>query len=160
TCSVARGGDRAAAAGDRRQRHPSAGLRALPRRARPRANRIAAASVGFDAMRATLAAGVCLLAVAGAATASAPQLGTAGLKPPGPGKPIFVVDTGLDFHHPVFDGRPNTFALNPQKVSSPDDFHGTAISSLMAAIYPRVRLYEWDASERDGLVLSSIIAGI
>jgi hypothetical protein len=111
-------------------------------------------------MRATLALGVCLLAVAGAAAASAPQLDTAGLRPPGPGKPIFVVDTGLDFHHPLFDGRPNTFALNPQRVTSPDDFHGTAISSLMAATYPRVRLYEWDASERDGLVLSSIIAGI
>jgi hypothetical protein len=111
-------------------------------------------------MRATLALGVCLLAVAGAAAASAPPLGTAGLMPPGPGKPIFVVDTGLDFHHHVFDGRPNTFALDPQRVTSPDDFHGTAISSLMAGIYPRVRLYEWDASERDGLALSSIIAGI
>jgi subtilisin family serine protease len=120
-------------------------------------------------MRATLALGVLLLAVAGAAAASAPPaghewwrsaVGTGGLTPPGPGKPIFVVDTGLDFHHPAFDGRPNTFALDPQKITSPDDFHGTAISSLMAAVYPRVRLYEWDASERDGLTLSSIIAGI
>ena len=120
-------------------------------------------------MRATVALGLCLLAVAGAAAAAAPPkshewwrgpLDTAGLTPPGPGKPIFVVDTGLDFHHPAFDGRPNTFALDPQKVTSPDDFHGTAISSLMTAVYPRVRLYEWDASERDGLTISSIIAGI
>jgi subtilisin family serine protease len=120
-------------------------------------------------MRATVALGVCLLAVAGAAAASTPSagrewwrsaLGTAGPTAPGPGKPIYVVDTGLDFHHPAFDGRPNTVALNPQRITSSDDFHGTAISSLMAAVYPRVRLYEWDASERDGLTLSSIVAGI
>jgi len=120
-------------------------------------------------MRATAALGVCLLAVAGSAAASAPpaghewwrgSLGTAGLTPPGPGRPLFVVDTGLDFRHPAFDGRPNTVALDAQNITSPDDFHGTAISSLMAAVYPRVRLYEWDASERDGLSLSSIIAGI
>jgi len=119
-------------------------------------------------MRATVALGVCLLVVAGAA-ASTPSaghewwrnaIGTAGLSPPGPGKPIYVVDTGLDFHHPAFDGRPNTVALDPQKITSPDDFHGTAISSLMTAVYPRVRLFEWDASERNGLDLSSIIAGI
>jgi Subtilase family len=119
-------------------------------------------------MRATVAL-VCLLAVAGAAAASAPPpghewwrsaLGSTGLTAPGPGKPVFVVDTGLDFHHPAFDGRPNTVALDPQRITAPDDFHGTAISSLMVAVYPRVRLYEWDASERDGLTLSSIIAGI
>ena len=120
-------------------------------------------------MRATVALCVCLLAVAGAAAASAPPtghewwrgaLGTTGLTPPGPGKPIFVVDTGVDFHHPVFDGRPNTFALDPQHITSADDFHGTAISSLMASLYPRVRLYEWDASEHDGLALASPVAHV
>jgi subtilisin family serine protease len=90
-----------------------------------------------------------------------------GLRPPGPGKPVTVVDTGLDFSHPEFDGRPNTRALDRQEITSPDDFHGTAISSLIAAqgkkiagIYPRARLDEWDASEKDGLTLSGIIAGI
>src|SRR5262249_62250182 len=71
-----------------------------------------------------------------------------------------AVAPGLASHHPASAGRPNTVALNPQKITSSDDFHGTAISSLMTAVYPRVRLYEWDASERDGLTLSSIVAGI
>lgn len=90
-----------------------------------------------------------------------------GLHPPGPGKPVTVVDTGLDFSHPEFDGRPNTVALDHQQITSPDDFHGTAISSLIGAqgkkiagIYPRALLDEWDASEKDGLTLSGIIAGI
>jgi hypothetical protein len=90
-----------------------------------------------------------------------------GLTPPGPGKRVFVVDTGLDFRHPEFGGRPNTVALDRQRITSADDFHGTAISSLIGAqgkevggIYPRARLYEWDASEHDGLTLSAIIAGI
>src|SRR5437868_8946896 len=94
-------------------------------------------------------------------------LDAASLTPPGPGKPVTVVDTGLNFSHPEFAGRPNTVALDRQQITSPDDFHGTAISSLIAAqgkeisgIYPRARLYEWDASERDGLTLSAIIAGI
>jgi subtilisin family serine protease len=91
----------------------------------------------------------------------------AGLTPPGPGKPVTVVDTGLDFSQPVFAGRPNTVPLNRQEITSSDDFHGTAISSLIGAqgtairgIYPKARLLEWDASERDGLTLSAIIAGI
>jgi subtilisin family serine protease len=90
-----------------------------------------------------------------------------GLRPPGPGKPVTVVDTGLDFSHPEFAGRPNTVALDRQEITSPDDFHGTAISSLIGAqgkkiagIYPHARLDEWDASEKDGLTLSGIIAGI
>jgi subtilisin family serine protease len=90
-----------------------------------------------------------------------------GLRPPAPGKPVTVVDTGLDFSHPEFDGRPNTVALDRQEITSPDDFHGTAISSLIGAqgkkitgIYPRARLDEWDASEQDGLTLAGIIAGI
>ena len=90
-----------------------------------------------------------------------------GLKPPGPGRPVTVVDTGLDLSHAEFAKRANTIALNRQQITSPDDFHGTAISSLIGAqgekirgIYPRARLYEWDASEKDGLTLSAIIAGI
>ena len=94
-------------------------------------------------------------------------LDASGLTPPAPGKRVTVVDTGLDFNHPEFAGRPNTVALNRQEITSPDDFHGTAISSLIGAqgkeirgIYPRARLYEWDASEKGGLTLSAIIAGI
>jgi subtilase family protein len=94
-------------------------------------------------------------------------IGAGGLRPPGPGKPVTVVDTGLDFSHPEFAGRPNTVALDRQEITSPDDFHGTSISSLVGAqgkrvrgVYPRARLLEWDASEQGGLTLSAIIAGI
>jgi subtilisin family serine protease len=90
-----------------------------------------------------------------------------GLAPPGPGKPVTVVDTGLDIGHPEFQGRPDTVALNRQEISSQDDFHGTAISSLIGAqgkrvlgIYPKARLFEWDASNSQGLSLSEIIGGI
>jgi subtilisin family serine protease len=95
------------------------------------------------------------------------ELGVGGLAPPGPGKPVTVIDTGLDLAHPAFAGRPNTVALNRQQISSPDDFHGTAVSSLIGGqgktirgVYPRAQLYEWDASESGGLSLSSIIEGI
>ena len=90
------------------------------------------------------------------------------LTPPGPGKPVTVVDTGVDVYHAEFAGRPNTILLNPQTGTDlPDDFHGTAVSSLIAApgvgvlgIYPRVVLREWDASPGGHLMLSRIIAGI
>jgi subtilisin family serine protease len=90
------------------------------------------------------------------------------LTPPGPGKPVTVVDTGLDVYHPEFAGRPNTILLNPQTGTDvPDDFHATAVSSLIAAqgvgmigIYPQVVLREWDASPDGHLMLSRIIAGI
>ena len=76
------------------------------------------------------------------------------LTPPGPGKPVTVVDTGLDVYHAEFAGRPDTTLLNPQTGTDlPDDFHGTAVSSLIAApgvgmvgIYPQVVLREWDAT--------------
>jgi subtilisin family serine protease len=90
------------------------------------------------------------------------------LTPPGPGKPVTVVDTGVDVYHPEFAGRPNTMLLNPQTgMDRPGDFHGTAVSSLIGApgigtlgVYPEVVLREWDASPNGDLRLSRIIAGI
>jgi subtilisin family serine protease len=90
------------------------------------------------------------------------------LTPPGPGKPVTVVDTGLDVFHPEFAGRPNVVLLNPQTGTEvPDDFHATAVSSLIGAqgagmigIYPQAVLREWDASPGGHLMLSRIIAGI
>lgn len=90
------------------------------------------------------------------------------LTPPGPGKPVTVVDTGVDVYHAEFAGRPNTSLLNAQTGTDlPDDFHGTAVSSLIAAagvgvigVYPQVALREWDASPGGHLALSRIIAGI
>ncbi len=34
--------------------------------------------------------------------------------PPGPGKPVTVVDSGLDITHPEFAARPNTILMNRQ----------------------------------------------
>jgi hypothetical protein len=90
------------------------------------------------------------------------------LTPPGPGKPVTVVDTGVDVFHPEFAGRPNTVLLNPQTGTDlPDDYHGTAVSSLIGApgvgvvgVYPAAVLREWDASPGGHLMLSRIIAGI
>jgi hypothetical protein len=78
--------------------------------------------------------------------------------PPGPGIPVTVIDTGTDLTHPEFAGRPNTIALNTQRVSdSLDDFHGTAVASVIGApengvglvgVYPQavLRLYDSDLS--------------
>src|SRR5215213_7764446 len=71
----------------------------------------------------------------------------------GPGKPVTVVDTGIDFAHPEFRGRPETVALNTITFNDKDrGSHGTAVGSLVAApvngvglvgIYPRARLLVW-----------------
>ena len=76
--------------------------------------------------------------------------------PPGPGKPVTVIDTGLDVTNPDFAGRSNTILLNAQATPSTDEdeAHGTAVSSVVAApengvglvgIYPQASLQEWDS---------------
>src|SRR6059058_4405509 len=53
---------------------------------------------------------------------------------PGPGVPVDVIDTGLDFSHPEFAARPDTTGLNTQSVvDSREDFHGTAVASVIGA---------------------------
>ena len=85
-----------------------------------------------------------------------------GVTPPGPGKPVIVVDRGLDLAHPDFAGRPDTTALNRQTFlhEDADGFHATALASIVGApgrpgglvgIYPRARILAWDASP-DGLL--------
>src|SRR5438309_2235301 len=75
--------------------------------------------------------------------------------PPGPGKPVTIVDSGLDISHPEFAGRPNTTLLNTQTTRAEDDDHGTEVGSVVAApengvglvgVYPQVDLRSWDAS--------------
>jgi len=87
--------------------------------------------------------------------------------PPGPGKNVTVIDTGLDFGHPEFAGRPNTTLLNAQSTTgAEDEAHGTAVSSVLAApengvglagIYPQARLSEWDTGP---MFVSDVIEGI
>jgi hypothetical protein len=88
--------------------------------------------------------------------------------PPGPGKPVTVIDTGLDVSHPDFAGRPAMTLLNAQATPAgdEDEAHGTAVSSVAAApengvglagIYPQASLQEWDSG---AMFVSDVIAGI
>ena len=90
-------------------------------------------------------------------------------EPPGPGRPVTVIDSGLDVNHPEFAGRPNTALLNAQTFSGEREFHGTAVSSVVAApangigvvgVYPQAVLNSWDASPRGQLSTGDVIAGI
>jgi subtilase family protein len=89
--------------------------------------------------------------------------------PPGPGKPVTVVDSGLDVSHPEFAGRPVTTALGPQNLFGEDEWHGTAVSSVVGApangvgivgVYPQADLAVADASPSGVLLTSAEVAGI
>ncbi|MDX6407162.1 MAG: Subtilase family, partial [Gaiellaceae bacterium] len=60
-------------------------------------------------------------------------IGADQVESPGPGKPVTVVDSGVDLSHPEFATRPNTTALNTQTTTDDDEDHGTAVSSVVAA---------------------------
>jgi subtilisin family serine protease len=92
-------------------------------------------------------------------------------EPPGPGKAVAVIDTGLDATHPEFAQRPDTILLNTQRVTGRDDDHGTAVASIVAApengvglvgVYPQAVLEAWDASPTGSadLTLGDEIRGI
>lgn len=94
-------------------------------------------------------------------------VGADAVTPPGPGKPLTVVDTGLDVTHEEFAGRQNTLLLGPQSLDdSEDDFHGTAVSSVAAApenglgilgVYPQAVLRSVDVGE---LNVANVIAAL
>jgi Subtilase family len=96
-----------------------------------------------------------------------PLIGADSAVPPGPGKPITVLDTGIDLAHPEFAGRPNTIVLGPQSLAdSGDDFHGSAVSSVAAApengvgilgVYPQAVLRSVDVRQ---LRTSDVIRGL
>lgn len=95
------------------------------------------------------------------------RVGADRVTPPGPGKPLTVIDSGLDVTHPEFAGRANTTVMNEQRFDESDgEFHGTAVSSVAAApenaigivgVYPQVVLRMWDAGAP---LVSRVIAGI
>jgi hypothetical protein len=91
--------------------------------------------------------------------------------PAGPGKPVIVIDAGLDLSHPEFNARPNTTPLNQQVINPrrSDEHHGTAVSSIVGApanglgvvgVYPQAALYSYDASPNGQLLSSEIILGL
>jgi hypothetical protein len=89
---------------------------------------------------------------------------------PGPGKPLTMIDSGVDLGHPEFLGRPSTIPLNAQTFDSRDEeLHGTATASVAAApvngqgivgIYPQAKLQIWDASPNGELTVGDEIAGL
>ena len=96
--------------------------------------------------------------------------GASSVAEPGPGVPVAVIDTGVDLTHPEFAQRPNTTSLNTQSVGdSQEDFHGTAVASVVGApvngvgmvgVYPQASLYAYDADLGGTLTNEAVITGI
>src|SRR6266545_5720730 len=88
---------------------------------------------------------------------------------PAAGKPVTVVDSGIDLTHPEFADRANTTVLNAQTTDDEDEDHGTQVASVIAApnngagvvgVYPEAVLRIWDASPFGFLNEGSAIQGI
>lgn len=98
------------------------------------------------------------------------EIGVTGLVAPGPGIPITIVDSGVDFGHPEFAGRSNLIALNVQDPQPLGGRHGTMVGSLIGAsenavgfsgIYPQAVLKSWDSAEgTQSLDTTEIVNGI
>jgi Subtilase family len=97
-------------------------------------------------------------------------IGADRVEPPGPGKPVTVIDSGLDQTHQEFAARPGIEALNPQQLAPNDGYpHGTAVSSVVGApanalgvvgVYPDAAIRVWDADGAGSLSTSGVAAGI
>jgi hypothetical protein len=97
-------------------------------------------------------------------------IGADRVEPPGPGKPVTVIDSGLDQTHQEFATRPDTQALNPQVLAANDGHpHGTAVGSVVGAyangvgvvgVYPLASLRFWDADGAGQLTTSGVVAGL
>ena len=100
-----------------------------------------------------------------------PVIGVDALVPPGPGRPVTIVDSGIDVTHPEFLGRANTETLNDQEPAGVGGEHGTAVGSVVGApanglgvvgVYPEATLRSWDAAKGTGTKLETfqIVQGI
>ena len=94
-------------------------------------------------------------------------IGADAATPPGPGKPVTIVDSGLDITHGEFASRPNTTLLNQQTTFFEDDDHGTEVASVIAApgigmtgVYPQAVLRSWDASPFGFITAGDAVRGI
>ena len=68
-----------------------------------------------------------------------PAVGVDRAVAPGPGKPLTVIDTGVDITHEEFASRPGTTVMNAQTTSGRFEEHGTAVASVAAALGQRAR---------------------
>ena len=99
-----------------------------------------------------------------------PMIGADRAEPPGPGKPVTIIDSGVDLTHPEFAARAGTEALNGQVLSVGDGYpHGTAVGSVVAApvnaagligVYPQAVLRTWDADAQGDLTTAGVVAGL
>jgi subtilisin family serine protease len=96
-------------------------------------------------------------------------IGADTVQAPGPGKPVTVVDSGVDVTHPEFAQRPNTTMLNEQALVLDEDDHGTEVASVVGApvngvgiagVYPEAILRSWDASPLGFITTASAVRGI
>jgi subtilisin family serine protease len=96
-------------------------------------------------------------------------VGADSVDPPGPGKPVTIIDSGVDVTHPEFASRPNTTMLNEQALVLDEDDHGTEVASVigapvngigLAGVYPQAVLRSWDASPVGFISSGSVIRGI
>lgn len=89
---------------------------------------------------------------------------------PGPGKAVSFVDTGIDMGLPLFAGRPATIPLNGQRLRTRQQYHGSAVASVVVGtgddgtsvvgVYPRARLVVWNAAPTGQVTLTDIVEGI
>jgi subtilisin family serine protease len=99
-----------------------------------------------------------------------PAVGADRAVSPGPGRPLTVIDTGVDMAHEEFATRPGTTVMNVQTSAGEFEEHGTAVSSVAAApvnalglvgVYPQAALQIWDASPTgDGITAGDVIQGL
>ena len=96
-------------------------------------------------------------------------IGADSVDSPGPGKPVTIVDSGLDITHPEFAARPNTILMNKQTTDEEEEDHGTEVASVIGAqnngfgivgVYPDAVLRVWDASPFGILNEGAAIQGI
>ena len=99
-----------------------------------------------------------------------PVIGADRAEPPVPGKPVTIIDSGLDQTHQEFVARPGTEALNAQVLAPNDGYpHGTAVSSVVGApanalgvvgVYPQASLRVWDADGAGLLTTAGVVSGL
>jgi len=95
-----------------------------------------------------------------------PAVGADRAQAPPPGKPVAVVDTGVDLTHPEFSAA-SVLLLNAQRTApGPEEHHGTAVASIVGApadgrgiagVYPGATLLSYDTGAQS---LADVLAGI